>query len=91
MIVASRLSASVPVTGIDVSAYRIPTATAEESDGTATWNATTLVLVEAEAGGKHGLGYTYADTATATMIRISLPQSFAATTRWRSGRFGRRS
>lgn len=72
MIVASRLSASVPVTSIDVSAYRIPTATAEESDGTATWNATTLVLVEAEAGGKHGLGYTYADTATATMIKDQL-------------------
>lgn len=40
-----------------------------ESDGTLQWNSTTLVLVHAFAGGKYGLGYTYADTATATLIR----------------------
>ena len=33
------------------------------------WDSTTLVLVEATAGGKTGLGYTYADTATAALIR----------------------
>ncbi len=40
-----------------------------ESDGTLEWNSTTLVLVQASAGDKVGLGYTYADTATATLIR----------------------
>jgi L-alanine-DL-glutamate epimerase-like enolase superfamily enzyme len=39
-----------------------------ESDGTLEWNSTNLVLVRASAGGKLGHGYTYADTATATLI-----------------------
>ena len=37
----------VPVEHVDVSAYRIPTDTPHESDGTLVWDATTLVLVEA--------------------------------------------
>ena len=49
---------------IDVSAYKIPT-DVPEADGTYAWDSTTLVLVEATAGGRRGLGYTYADTATA--------------------------
>ena len=40
-----------------------------ESDGTLAWDKTTLVLVEATAGGETGLGYTYADAATAPLIR----------------------
>lgn len=40
-----------------------------ESDGTLEWNSTTLVLVHAEAANEVGLGYTYADTATATLIQ----------------------
>jgi L-alanine-DL-glutamate epimerase-like enolase superfamily enzyme len=56
---------------IDVAAYTIPTAT-PESDGTLEWHATTLVLVEARAGGAVGMGYSYADTATATLIRDKL-------------------
>ena len=56
---------------IDVAAYTIPTAT-PESDGTLEWHATTLVLVEAHAGGRVGIGYSYADTATATLIRDKL-------------------
>ena len=40
-----------------------------ESDGTLEWNSTTLLLVHLYAGNKHGLGYTYADRATATLIR----------------------
>lgn len=53
---------------IDVSAYQIPT-DAPEADGTYAWDATTLVLVEAYAGGRCGLGFTYADTATATLVK----------------------
>lgn len=45
-----------------------------ESDGTLEWNSTTLVLVQAHAGNKVGLGYTYADTATATLIRDLLSE-----------------
>jgi L-alanine-DL-glutamate epimerase-like enolase superfamily enzyme len=56
---------------IDVSAYTVPTRT-PESDGTFEWDKTTLVLVEVLAGGKIGLGYSYADTATAHLIQQSL-------------------
>ncbi len=51
-----------------MSAHTVPTE-CPESDGTLEWNSTTVVLVHARAGGKYGLGYTYADTATATLIR----------------------
>lgn len=51
-----------------VSAYTIPT-DAPESDGTLTWDKTTMVLVEVRAGGITGLGYTYADIGTAAFVR----------------------
>lgn len=56
---------------VDVSVFRVPT-DAPEADGTFAWEATTLVLVEAAAGGKTGLGYSYADPATAALVRDSL-------------------
>ncbi len=40
-----------------------------ESDGTLEWDRTTIVVVTAEAGGNCGLGYTYADEATAFLIK----------------------
>lgn len=54
-----------------VSAYTIPTA-GPESDGTLEWNQTTLVLVDVTSGRHHGLGYTYADVATALFIQRNL-------------------
>lgn len=57
----------IPIECLDVSVYTIPT-DAPEADGTYAWDATTLVLVEAAAGGARGLGYTYADSATARLI-----------------------
>lgn len=62
---------SVPISGIDVSVFTVPT-DFPESDGTLKWEKTTLVLVHARAGGKVGLGYTYADSATAELIRSKL-------------------
>ncbi len=61
----------VPIDSVQVSAYTVPT-DLPESDGTFAWKSTTLVLVEATAGGQTGLGYSYADTATATLIRDKL-------------------
>lgn len=58
---------AVPVDRIGVSAYTIPT-DAPESDGTLEWHSTTLVLVEAQAAGTTGIGYSYANRATATLI-----------------------
>lgn len=59
------------IQSIEVSAYTIPT-DKPESDGTIQWNKTTLVLVEARAGDACGLGYSYADLATATLVRDKL-------------------
>ncbi len=61
----------LPIESIEVSAYTVPT-DFPESDGTYAWDKTTLVLVEARAGGKCGLGYTYADVATARLIQEML-------------------
>jgi L-alanine-DL-glutamate epimerase-like enolase superfamily enzyme len=54
-----------------VSDYTIPTAS-PESDGTLEWQSTTLVVVEVTAGDQRGIGYTYADTATARLINDRL-------------------
>lgn len=55
------------IENIKVSAYKIPT-DQPESDGTLEWDSTTMVLVEISAGGKHGIGYTYAAAATGKLI-----------------------
>lgn len=57
----------MPIERISTSAYRIPTSE-PEADGTFAWNSTTLVVVEAQAGGHRGLGYTYAAVATGGLI-----------------------
>ena len=62
---------TVPIERMKVLAFRVPT-DAPESDGTLEWDSTTLVLVEAHAAGVMGIGYSYADTATATLIRDTL-------------------
>jgi len=62
---------SVKIDRLEVSSYTIPT-DSPESDGTLKWDHTTIVIVEVFAGGKQGLGYTYADTATAELIRTLL-------------------
>ncbi|HEY5074090.1 MAG TPA: enolase C-terminal domain-like protein [Pyrinomonadaceae bacterium] len=58
----------VAIERIDVSAFVVPT-DFPESDGTLAWDKTTLVAVEATGGGIRSLGYTYADTATAQLIK----------------------
>jgi L-alanine-DL-glutamate epimerase-like enolase superfamily enzyme len=59
------------IKNLKVSAYKIPTAT-PEADGTIEWNSTTLVLVEINAANKNGIGYTYANEATAIVIDKTL-------------------
>jgi L-alanine-DL-glutamate epimerase-like enolase superfamily enzyme len=56
------------IESVNVSTYRIPTEQ-PESDGTLEWDSTTLVLVRIGAAGHVGLGYTYADSATARVIQ----------------------
>ena len=70
-----RVSAAgrVQVKRIEVSAFKVPT-DFPESDGTLQWNSTTLVVVRAHAGNEIGLGYTYADSATAKLIQDLLAE-----------------
>ncbi|HKU57832.1 MAG TPA: enolase C-terminal domain-like protein [Gaiellaceae bacterium] len=65
------MTAAAPVERLDVSAYTIPT-DEPESDGTLEWDSTTIVIAEAHAGGKAGLGYTYCDSAAAEVISSQL-------------------
>lgn len=60
-------SQAAPLESVEVSAYRIPT-DFPEADGTLSWDATTLVLVELSAGGARGLGFSYTDVSAATLI-----------------------
>ncbi len=62
---------AAPIDHLDVSAYRVPT-DYPESDGTAEWDATTIVVVQAGAGGRTGLGWTYGNPACATVINSTL-------------------
>ena len=68
---SSNVSRAPCVDRLGVAAYRVPTSTAE-SDGTFEWNSTTLVVVELSAADAAGIGYTYADVATATLIEEHL-------------------
>jgi L-alanine-DL-glutamate epimerase-like enolase superfamily enzyme len=61
-----------------VSTYTVPT-DLPESDGTLEWDRTTLVLVQATAANQFGLGYTYADSATATLIHHHLAKLLLGT------------
>ncbi|QJD59823.1 mandelate racemase [Pseudomonas sp. gcc21] len=61
------LSAAPLISSVRACAYQIPTE-APEADGTLQWNATTLILVELDAAGETGLGYTYADAALLSLI-----------------------
>ncbi len=59
------------ISSSSVRVYTVPT-DAPESDGTFSWNSTTMVLVELSVGDTCGIGYTYADRATATVAEVLL-------------------
>lgn len=68
------MSTSSPVvSSAKVSAFRIPT-DSPESDGTAEWDATIIVIVELTAGDVTGLGYTYSDEAAAQICKEFIQQ-----------------
>jgi L-alanine-DL-glutamate epimerase-like enolase superfamily enzyme len=68
---AVRHGVQAPVERVDVFAYTVPT-DEPESDGTAEWDSTTIVVVELRAGGKTGLGYTYAPAAAGKLVEEKL-------------------
>src|SRR5689334_18932053 len=55
----------IPIDGVTVHVFTVPTDGPDgaEEDGTLRWESTTMVLVEARAGGRTGIGYTYGATA----------------------------
>ncbi len=55
-------SALAKIVSGKVSVFRLPT-DQPESDGTARWDSTTIVIVELTAAGSTGLGYSYANAA----------------------------
>jgi len=61
-------SKGIPIERIGVSAFTLPT-DGPEADGTFGWDSTTMVLVEAAAGGRTGIGFSYTGTAAARLIR----------------------
>jgi L-alanine-DL-glutamate epimerase-like enolase superfamily enzyme len=57
----------IGIESLEVRSYRIPTEQ-PESDGTLEWDHTDMVLVQVAAGGKQGMGWSYAARAAATFI-----------------------
>jgi L-alanine-DL-glutamate epimerase-like enolase superfamily enzyme len=57
----------MPIERLDVEVFTIPT-DAPEADGTIDWNATTIVVVHASAGGRVGVGYSYTHASAATIV-----------------------
>jgi L-alanine-DL-glutamate epimerase-like enolase superfamily enzyme len=65
-----------PLERVTARAYEIPTEQ-PESDGTLQWDSTTLVIAHAEAAGRRGMGFTYADTTAARLIEERLAPRLA--------------
>src|SRR4051794_12193033 len=61
------MSAPEPVAGLRATAATFPT-DAPEGDGTITWASTTVVVVEARAGGTVGTGWTFAPASAADIV-----------------------
>jgi L-alanine-DL-glutamate epimerase-like enolase superfamily enzyme len=60
-----------PIRSVDAAVYTVPT-DAPEADGTLSWDATAMVLVQAHAGDTVGTGWTYGPTACAAVITDTL-------------------
>lgn len=61
----------LPIGTVRAQAFTIPT-DAPESDGTASWNSTTLIVVHVKAGDQEGIGYSYADPSMARLVKSEL-------------------
>ena len=64
----------IPVESVTVHTFEFPTdgPDGNEQDGTLTWSATVIILVEARAGGQTGIGYTYGDVSAAMLAETKL-------------------
>ncbi|KHK96521.1 hypothetical protein LK09_14245 [Microbacterium mangrovi] len=64
------------ISRVHVRSYRIPTTLGgqprSETDGTARWDHTDVLVVEVHAGDERGLGYSYTSSAAQTVVRDTL-------------------
>jgi L-alanine-DL-glutamate epimerase-like enolase superfamily enzyme len=67
-------AARAPIEQLEVSSHTIPT-DEPESDGTLAWDSTTIVVVQAHAGGETGIGYTYTHESAAHLIEDKLQEA----------------
>ncbi len=58
-----------PIEALHVEVFRLPTLAPVETDGTAAWSSTTMVMVQVRAADAIGLGYSYVDAAAAVVIQ----------------------
>ena len=76
-------AAAAPVVHLDAASYVVPTEsfgeTVAESDGTARWDSTGVIVVELEAAGQRGLGYAYGAPAALEIIRSTLAECVLGT------------
>jgi L-alanine-DL-glutamate epimerase-like enolase superfamily enzyme len=70
-----------PITRAHAAAFRVPT-DGPEADGTLAWDSTVIVVVNVEAGGKAGLGYTYGAAEAASLINAILAPVVAGNDVW---------
>jgi L-alanine-DL-glutamate epimerase-like enolase superfamily enzyme len=67
------VAAGTAIERLQAAAHTIPT-DRPESDGTLEWDSTTIVVVEAHADGRTGIGYTYTDAAAAELVTGKLAE-----------------
>src|SRR5215470_16623127 len=72
VVTPDRVAVGVPaITGVDAAVFTVPT-DAPEADGTLAWDATTMVLVTAQAGSERGIGWTYGAAAARWVVADQL-------------------
>src|ERR1700712_1349542 len=65
------MTGEIPITRTHAAAFRVPT-DGPEADGTFAWDSTVIVVVNVEAGGMTGLGYTYAAAEASSLVNATL-------------------
>jgi L-alanine-DL-glutamate epimerase-like enolase superfamily enzyme len=83
-VVDASMRDTIRITELSAQAYRIPT-DLPEADGTLAWDATTLVVVEVNAGGQTGMGYTYSDASIVHLIANTLSACVLQQNAWDTG------
>ncbi|HEX4437026.1 MAG TPA: enolase C-terminal domain-like protein [Solirubrobacteraceae bacterium] len=66
--VSEPVAERTPVSALRARTFTVPT-DHPEADGTLSWDSTTLVVVEADAEGQTGLGYSYTASPAAAVVR----------------------